>query len=575
MLAGPIFAREWLTTPRQMKHYLTRTGYVAGLVVLMYTAGHATFGFRHAQSAGDVAEFGKFVFSVFAVVHLLIVTAAALLLGSANVAHEKDRRTLVLLLMTDLRNRELVLGKLCSGLLTVAVIILVSLPVFSMLRILGGVSLGQVLWLEVLCCASALAAGSWGSLVAFWREKTFQTLAISVLGLMMFLGLVEGISAVFAGSPLGATAELLNPFRALGQLLDPLSRPDVAVPTVTAWPSVVALLALATVLTTVTIARLRVWNPSKSVHESAAAEDSEGTQKARRVHRVVSEEPVAWREICTRAYGRKIVFIKAAYILLAVFAGWYLWAFPGDGGLVLGMISRQGFAFVALSVVALLLVNAQAVTSLTSERDGLTLELLLATEVTPFEFVTGKLEGVLYNTWQVIAVPLAFLIASTAQGGLTLENAIYVLISFLTLVVFAATLGLHSGLGHANSRAAIANSLGTMFFLFVGIFICLMLVVEARASLLVQLPAFLVFILGGSIGLMISLRQTTPSPALLISALLLPFMTFYALTGFLIGNTLGICLVLVAMYGFTTVAMLVPAVSEFDLALGRSSGQRG
>ena len=46
-----------------------------------------------------------------------------------------------------------------------------------------------------------------------------------------------------------------------------------------------------------------------------------------------------------------------------------------------------------------------------------------------------------------------------------------------------------------------------ILYLFVGIFICLMLVVEARASLLVQLPAFFVFILGGSIGLMITLRR--------------------------------------------------------------------
>ncbi|REJ79773.1 MAG: ABC transporter permease [Planctomycetota bacterium] len=574
MLAGPIFAREWLITPRQLKHYVTRAGYAAALLVLMYTAGVATFGFQRPQNPGEVAAFGKFVFSVFAVVHLLIVSAAALLLGSANVAHEKDRRTLILLLMTDLRNRELVLGKLFAGLLTVFVIILVSLPVFSVLRILGGVSLGQVLWLEMLCLASALVAGSWGSLVAFWRDKTFQTLAISVLGLVLFLGLVEGVAAIFAGSSIGAAAELLNPLRALGKLLDPLSRPDSAVPNVSVWPSVCTLLALSAVLTSVTIARLRVWNPSKSVHESARSGVDGEAKPVRKVHRQVSDEPVAWREICTRAYGRKTVVIKAAYILFAILVGAYLWTVPGDGGLVLGMISREGFAFVALSIIALLLINAQAVTALTTERDGLTLELLLATEITPREFVTGKLEGVLYNTWQVTAVPLAFLIVSTAQGNLSLENAIYVLISFLTLVVFSAMLGLHSGLGHANSRAAIANSLGTMFFLFVGIFICLMLVVEARASLLVQLPAFLVFILGGSIGLMVSLRRTTPSPALLFSALLLPFMTFYALTGFLIGNTLGICCVLVGMYGFTTIAMLVPAVSEFDLALGRSSGPR-
>jgi hypothetical protein len=136
-------------------------------------------------------------------------------------------------------------------------------------------------------------------------------------------------------------------------------------------------------------------------------------------------------------------------------------------------------------------------------------------------------------------------------------------------------LGLHSGLSYLSSRTAIANSLGTVFFLFVGIFICMMLIVEARSSFALQFPPFLVFILGGSLGLMASLTRKQPSPALRMCAFLLPFLTFYAITAFLLDNTLGVCLGVVVPYGFTTVAILVPAVSEFDLALGRSTADRG
>jgi hypothetical protein len=32
---------------------------------------------------------------------------------------------------------------------------------------------------------------------------------------------------------------------------------------------------------------------------------------------------------------------------------------------------------------------------------------------------------------------------------------------------------------------------------------------------------------------------------------------------------LGVCLFITAAYGFTAIAMLVPAVSEFDIALGK------
>jgi hypothetical protein len=72
-----------------------------------------------------------------------------------------------------------------------------------------------------------------------------------------------------------------------------------------------------------------------------------------------------------------------------------------------------------------------------------------------------------------------------------------------------------------------------------------------------------------------SLTHKNPSPALTLGAFLLPFFTFYAITGFLLGDTLGIWIWLCAAYGFTTLAMLVPAVSEFDVALGRTTLDKG
>lgn len=151
VLAGPIFSREALTAPRQLKHYLLRSGYIAALLVLIYTAAQATFGFREIRNAGDMAQFGTFVFDVLAFVQLSLAMAAALLFGSSNVAQEKDRRTLILLLMTDLRNHELVVGKLLAGLLSVLMLIGVSLPVFCLLRMMGGVRSRR-------CCGSNCCA---------------------------------------------------------------------------------------------------------------------------------------------------------------------------------------------------------------------------------------------------------------------------------------------------------------------------------------------------------------------------------------------------------------------------------
>jgi len=220
-------------------------------------------------------------------------------------------------------------------------------------------------------------------------------------------------------------------------------------------------------------------------------------------------------------------------------------------------------------------VNAQAVTSLTSERDGQTLELLLVTEVSAKEFIFSKLAGILYNTKEVIAVPLLFAVSLFLRGALGGEPFVFTMVGYLTLVCFAAMLGVHAGLSYENSRGAILNSLGTMFFLFVGIFVCIVLIVEARASYEMQFAPFLVFIGGGSLALWLSLTRKNPSTALTACAFSLPFFTFYAIASFLLGHSMPVFISVLVTYGFTTVAMLVPAISSFDVALGRSTMDRG
>ncbi len=577
MLAGPIFSRELLTSARQPRHFIMRAGYCLGLFVVMYTASQATFGWQQVTSLGETARFGSLLFQLFSLVQLALVLFFAPLFAASRIAQEKDRQTLVLLLMTDLRDRELVLGKLLASLLRVGMLLAASAPVFTLISVLGGVSLEQIGWSLALCGAAGLAAGSWGSLVAFWREKTFQTLAISVLGLVLFIGAVEGgVALLGTGSGAGRVLAFCDPFRGMLLVLDPLAAgPDRMIAAVPAWPYVAAMVVVALFANAVAVLRLRVWNPSRTFTDPLKeTESAEG--KTRATTRAIWTNPIIWREICTRAYGRKVVFIKLAFLALFLFAAAYVYSTRASAAeLVLGMISPAGFAFVGVGLVALLLVNAQAVTALTTERDAKTLELLLVTDITAKEFIFGKIGGVLYNMREAIVLPLAGLVWLAAAGLLTWENFIYVALGFALLVVFAAMLGLHAGLSFDNSRSAIASSLGTMFFLFLGVFICMMLIVEARSSFFQQMTSFLVFILGGSMGLWAALTHRNPSTALTISAFQLPFFTFYSITSFLLGDTMGPWLVVSWAYGFTVVAMLVPAVSEFDVALGRTTLDKG
>lgn len=581
MAVGPIFEREVLTTPRRLSHYLMRSGFVAALLILFYSLRQATIGFQDIVFAGDVASFSAMTFRVFALLQLTLSLFFSTLFSASLVAQEKDRRTLILLLMTDLRNYELSVGKLLASLLNVGVLLAVSWPVFCFLKLLGGVTWEQILWSQAIVLSATLAAGSWGCLVAFWREKTFQTLAISVLGVVVFLLAAHGL-----GVAVDRSLTAISPYDGLLRVLNPPELSQLGIVRVSAWTSVLVQLGLAGVLIVTTILRLRVWNPSKEVHQSVAEADDVAAPAGvvetsgpvvKRQHRHVWNQPVIWREMRTRAYGRRMIWIKLSYIVLTLVLAATSWSQPtieAQESLVLGMVSAPAFSLLGIGILSLLLCNAQAVTSITNERDGGTLQILLVTDLRPWEFMFGKIGGALWNAREMLLLPLLLTVAMGISGvvpGLTPENIVYVSVTYTVLALFAVALGLHAGLSYENSRQAIAHSLGTMFFLCIGIFVFMLLLVEARSSFAIQLQSFILFIGFGSLGLYSSLTYRNPSNALTLAALLLPFLTFYAITEFLLGGNLGVCFWICMAYGFAAVAMMVPAMNDFDIALGRNA----
>ncbi len=576
MAAGPIFEREVLTTPRRLSHYMMRSGFVAGLLILFYSIRQATIGFQDVLFASDVASFSAMTFRVFALLELTLGLFFATVFSASVVAQEKDRKTLILLLMTDLRNHELAVGKLLASLLNVGVLLATSWPVFCFLKLLGGVTWEQIFWSQAIIAAATLAAGSWGCLVAFWRDKTFQTLAISALGVVLYVIVTHSAGTLFSGLVIQA-----SPYAGLQRVLDPLIVGATGVVEVSAWPTVICLLTLSAAISVLTTVKMRQWNPSKEVHQSIAEtppglDVDESTPAPPRNHRAVWNQPVIWREMRTRAYGRRMIWIKLAYVLLSLIiaaASVVSGSESSRDELILGMVSAPAFAFLGIAILSLLLTNAQAVTSLTNERDGRTLEILLVTDLRPHEFMLGKIGGALWNAKEMIILPLLLIIIMAATGqsqSLTAENVVYLCIACLVLSIFAVTLGLHAGLTYENSRIAIGHSLGTMFFLCVGIFVFMLLLVEARSSFAIQLQSFILFIGFGSLGLYSSLTSRNPSSALTLASLVLPFLTFYAITDFLLGGNLGVCFWICMAYGFTSVAMMVPAMHDFDIALGRN-----
>ena len=257
---------------------------------------------------------------------------------ASAVALEKDRKTLDLLLLTNLSNSELVLGKLLAAMLTVVMVVVAAWPLLAIVSLLGGVSSGQILRVQAVTLVSALAAGSLGSTIALWREKTFQALAMTLLAIVLWLVGWEVIAggagqSNWWGVPAGTWAIILSPWQAIQEATRPrFANAAAANSFAFADPVDMFLVAFSLVsilLNGVAIALVRVWNPPREAAsaerpretDDATARQSEAAiARSTDVHgaggkvRKVWDNPILWREVRTWAFGKRILVIRSCLL---------------------------------------------------------------------------------------------------------------------------------------------------------------------------------------------------------------------------------------------------------------------
>ena len=670
MIIGPVFAREATIAPRRDKTYIGRGVYGGFLLLVISAAWLVMSGSQQIVDVGDFARFGSSLFGLLAPLQLVVALFFGATLAAAAVGQEKDRKTLVLLLLTRLSNSELVLGKLCAALLQILLFIVVSVPILLAVAALGGVSYGQVTRVVFVTLFATLASGSLGSCVALWRDKTFQALSATILILAIWLGFWEAVGFGVLGSTwFGVSTETIacaaSPWRAI--LL--AAKPDDFGAAASLWegvrnalapvgPFLIVCAALTFLVNMTAILMVRIWNPSRETIKNATMEQDTWRQEAiqarldreaaeRRAQitgarddnpyndltdnlfaveeslhdvetregvagvavvarevlakksgmateesiatgvapegkyaidpsvsssgkaRHVWDNPILWRELCTRAYGRKTFVVRIVYFLLFVLAAISLRH-------TFATVATPTFAQLAtptlpLILLSMFLLNAQAIASMTSERDLGAFPLLLASDLQPKEFVFGKLLGAFYNMKEATIFPLLLCGYLGYKGAMEPSTTFYLLVGMLVLYFFVAMIGVHIGLQYDNTRNASATSLGVVFFLFVGVAVCIWTMLAFSGSFEAQLQPFLAFMLGGGVGLYVALGARNPSKAIALASFALPPATFYAATSFMLGKPFLVFIAIVAAYFFASLAMLIPAIDEFDVATGRAT----
>jgi ABC-type transport system involved in multi-copper enzyme maturation permease subunit len=228
-LWNPIVAKEYRSRMRTWRSPLAMTVYI----VLLGALGWAIFAALSSSngpfgSLGSGTNYGQTLFTfliLFQVALLAFITPA---LTAGAISGERERQTIDLLFVTPLPPFSILWGKLLASMSFVVLLLTLSVPIFSLVFLFGGIELDQMLYGFLVTGVTALTLGLLG--IAF-STLFRRTLAATVAAYGAAFVLLVGCPAYGLLFPVDA---------------DPLSATIPAPPAITLLSPVIPLLNIAT-----------------------------------------------------------------------------------------------------------------------------------------------------------------------------------------------------------------------------------------------------------------------------------------------------------------------------------------
>jgi ABC-type transport system involved in multi-copper enzyme maturation permease subunit len=416
---GPVFAHERIVAARRWQHYAARSFLVAALLVAMAMIAWDSSTILTGNPGRTYAGLGERYFYGLIGVELAIVMLAAPAATAGAICAERARGTLDHILVTDVSDAEIVLGKLGARLLPALGLVACSWPVMAISSLLGGIdpfalilAFAVIVGVGVFGCSMALA-------LSVWARKPLEVImvvyACSTIVLLAY-PTWHGIARFVAiGNP-PSWLLAANPFY--------LAYAPYVAPNSTAWWAC-SRFFLATSAGSVALILLAVWRMRPATLKVSS--------RGQRIPRLgllggltrvlpapsLDRNPVLWREwhrSRPSAWTTVLVGLTIGATTLCCIVGaldaWLLGLMPGGGDAALYAGLWSDLIQVGLG---LLIFSAVAPMSLAEERQRGSLDVLLVTPLSTRTIVLGKWMGTFQRVpWLAIGPGIMALALATA-----------------------------------------------------------------------------------------------------------------------------------------------------------------
>ncbi len=408
---GPVFAFESLVAARRWQMYATRCIYVGLLLVGLTLAwGPSDLAFHSLAEAARIA--GVF-FRTLVVVQLAVVLLAAPAATASAVCVDKARGTLLHSFVTDLTDREIILGKLGARLVPVLSLMACGLPVLALGSWLGGIDLAAALGAELVTAGTAVVCCSLALLASVWANKPHQALLLAYALVGVWVAAPFLVHTFFLSGPPSTMAAVImdmsNPVFA-GFAPD-VSSPIWSLGLREQFAFFVAAVLIAAGFLGLATHRLR---PNVLALVSRPVKRERPGAPARLVDYLpgpsLDGNPVLWREWHRKRPSRWTGRFWTAYTVastlasLYILGGFYLWS--GDPSFYRDVHELAAHVNAWQVAIGLLLLSVSAATTLAEERERGSLDVIMTTPLTSREIVWGKWWGTFAMVPRLAILPI-------------------------------------------------------------------------------------------------------------------------------------------------------------------------
>ena len=149
-----------------------------------------------------------------AIIQAILLMFIVPALTSTAICAEREKQTLEVLLSTKMSTLSIIIGKLLASISRVIVLIICTMPIYSITFLIGGVSIGNILELSVFFIVTTIFVGSIGVFIStFIKTSKVATAVAYGVTLFIFVGIIilTYIAMIFNASKIASPQDISVP----------------------------------------------------------------------------------------------------------------------------------------------------------------------------------------------------------------------------------------------------------------------------------------------------------------------------------------------------------------------------